>query len=187
MSAKSRTAAASSSSRRGFLKRAVLLAGAWLWPGVPLPAAGAPALPDRTRVLLEKSEFVYVSPLQSDRRESTCHGEVWFAWLDDSVVLITARTGWKGRALSRGLDTARIWVGDHGRWKGWFSHNEDFRRAPRFEARARIDRDPALLDRLMGVYSSKYPEEFSDWEKDMRAGFASGERWIVRYAPISFG
>ncbi len=148
-------------------------------------AADERALPERTRALLEKSEFVYVSPLRSNGRESTCHGEVWYAWLDDTVVLITASTTWKGRALARGLDGARIWVGDHGRWKGWLSNNEEFRRAPNFEARAGMDPDPALLERLMTVFARKYPEEFSDWEEDMRTGFASGGRVIVRYAPAS--
>ncbi len=184
MSARSRKAR---ESRRAFLKRAVLLAGACFWPGSS-PAVAAverSSLREATGQLLEKSEFVYVSPLLRGGRESTCHAEVWYAWLDETVVLITARSTWKGEALARGLDRARIWVGDHGRWKGWFSNNEDFRRAPHFEARATIDPDAALLERLMTIYARKYPEEFSDWEDDMRSGFASGERVIVRYAPIS--
>jgi hypothetical protein len=172
-------------SRRWFLKGAALLLGASFWPTRPLRAQTEPAtaLPsDRLQRLLESSEFVYVSPLKSNGRESRCHGEVWYAWLDGTVVLITARSAWKGRALARGLDRARIWVGDHGRVKGFLFDNEDFRSAPYFEARARIDPDPELLERLMAVYAKKYPEEFADWEPDMRSGFASGERVIVRYA-----
>lgn len=172
-------------SRRAFLKRTALLVGAWLWPGTSPAAAAAEtsSLREGTHKLLERSEFVYVSPLLGNGRESSCHAEVWYTWLDETVVLITARSTWKGRALARGLDRARIWVGDHGRVKGWFSDNEDFRRAPHFDARATIDPDPALLERLMTNYARKYPEEFADWESDMRSGFASGERVIVRYAP----
>ncbi len=176
MSVKSRAARAS---RRLFLKGAVLSAAALLWPARGVRAS--PAEPIQR--LLEQSEFVYVSPLGRKGGESRCHGEVWYAWLDGTVVLITARSTWKGRALARGLDRARIWVGSHGRVKGWFSDNEDFRRAPNFDAQARIDPDPALLERLMAVYAKKYPDEFADWEPDMRSGFASHERVILRYTP----
>ncbi|MCU0670627.1 MAG: hypothetical protein MUF70_14955 [Myxococcota bacterium] len=66
--------------------------------------------------LLEKSPYAYISPLKKDGAESTCHGEVWFAWIDDAVVVNTRRGTWKVKALEQGLDRARIWVGDHGRW-----------------------------------------------------------------------
>ena len=66
---------------------------------------------------LKQSGLVYISPLRADGSESTCHGEVWFAWLDGSVVIITGRDRWKARAVARGLDGARLWVGDHGPWK----------------------------------------------------------------------
>ena len=188
-----------SRTRRALLLSGVGLVGSWLLPGVsgrafaaPEPAASAsseppasaPGLPAATVALLEKSGFVYVSPLRKNGEESRCHGEVWYGWDEGSVALITARTTWKGRALERGLDRARVWVGDHGRWKGLVFENEDFRRAPSFEARATIDRDPALLERLMALYAVKYPAEFSDWEPAMRGGFASGERIIIRYSPL---
>jgi hypothetical protein len=149
------------------------------------PTVDAAAIPERTRALLASSDLVYVSPLRRDGRESRCHGEVWFGWLDGAVVLITSRESWKARALARGLDRARIWVGDHGRWKGWLGTNEDFRQAPSFEARGSIASDPALLERLMTLYDEKYPEEFGDWEERMRTGFASGERVLIRYEPLA--
>ena len=128
------------------------------------------------------SGFAYVSPLLADGRESRCHGEVWYGWLEGSVVVITARLTWKARALARGLDRARVWVGNHGRWKGWFRNNEDFRRAPHFDAHAERERDPAVFDRLMAVYAKKYPAEFPVWEEKQRSGFESGERILIRYA-----
>ena len=174
--------------RRALLKQGVVLGATATAPFFGLtqhahaeaPKEGAnPALPTRHQLI--ESEFVYVSPLHESGGESTCHGEVWYAWLDDSVVLITAKTTWKARALGQGLATARIWVGNHGRWKGWFTNNEAFRKAPKFDARVETDNDPALLDRLMGVYKTKYPAEFSDWEAKQRSGFHSGERIILRY------
>lgn len=175
-------------------RRALLHAGvAWaaallLGPALrPPPARAVPRLPEATRRLLETSGFVYVSPLRSDGSESACHGEVWYGWLDGDVVLITAHDSWKVRALARGLDQARIWVGDHGRWRQLVGRNERFREAPHFEARATRSKDPALLDRLMAAYRDKYPEEIGRWEPRMRAGFASGERWLLRYAPVPEG
>lgn len=149
--------------------------------GRPLAASGLPAA---TRRLLDGSEFVYVSPLHPDGRESTCHGEVWYGWLDDAVYLITARTTWKHRALERGSDRARIWVGNHGRWKGFFGNNEDFRAAPHFDARASAVRDDAMLERLLALYEGKYPDEIADWRERMRNGYADGTRALIRYAPL---
>ena len=74
--------------------------------------------------VLEKSPYAYVSPLRSDGAQSKCHGEVWFAWLDGAIVTTTSATSWKARALAQGLDRARIWVGNYGRWKHPGGNNE---------------------------------------------------------------
>lgn len=147
-------------------------------------AAGeAPGLPEATRKLLETSPYVYVSPLKKDGQESTCHGEVWFAWLDGAAVLITARDGWKARSLASGRDRARLWVGDHGTWKKLVGRSEAFRSAPSFDARARLVKDPALLARLLAVYDEKYPGEIGRWRDRFEKGFASGERVLIAYEP----
>jgi hypothetical protein len=179
-------------SRRSLLERTLTLGALVAWPalGWAQPSANEkhdrPANPDLPPGKhLTESEYVYVSPLLANGRESTCHGEVWYAWLDESVVLITAKTTWKARALDRGLESARVWIGDHGRWKGWFRNNETFRRAPNFNAIATTDNDATLLDRLMKVYETKYPAEFSHWEERQRSGFHSGERIIIRYSPTT--
>lgn len=132
---------------------------------------------------LEKSEFVYVSPLRSDGSESTCHGEVWYGWLDGAVVINTAPGTWKARALAKGLDRARIWVGDYGRWKRMLGTSDDFRKGPSFYARAERSRDEALLERLLALYDEKYPEEIGRWRDRMRQGFHDGSRLLVRYVP----
>jgi len=131
---------------------------------------------------LAGSEFVYISPFRSDGSESKCHGEVWYGWLDDAVVIVTSKTTWKARALQRGLDQARVWVGNHGRWKTWYGgRNEQFRSAPSFRAQAEFTREPELLERLMALYATKYPDEFDDWGPRQRAGIADGSRILIRY------
>jgi hypothetical protein len=135
---------------------------------------------------LASSELVYVSPLRSDGSESTCHGEVWFAWLDGSVLVLTASDRWKARALDRGLDRARIWVGDYGRWKKLLGRNEAFRQAPSFEARAEaVKGAPELVERVLEVYDRKYPEEIGRWRERMRQGYADGSRVLIRYTPLT--
>lgn len=167
-------------SRRTFVKSAAATAGALALPAWPARASG---LPDGTLALLDKSGFVYVSPLKSDGAESQCHGEVWYSWIDGAVVLVTAADSWKARSLAAGRDQARIWVGDHGRAKGALGSNEEFRKAPSFDARVAASKDGELLDRLMQSYRAKYPDGIDRWEPRFRTGFASGERLLLRYVP----
>jgi hypothetical protein len=167
--------------RRTFLGAA---AGAALWPFVrgATRAFAAEALPTD---LLAKSPFVYISPLLADGKESTCHSEVWFGWLDGAVLINTAPTTWKSRALAAGRTRARIWVGDHGRVKGMLgSRNEAFRSAPHFDARVdSVKNGDALLERLLVLYEQKYPREIASWRDKMRAGYQSGDRLLLRYTP----
>jgi hypothetical protein len=171
--------------RRGFLLGAAG-AAAWLWAprsGAAEAAAAAAALPEATLRLLESSKFAYISPLRSNGSESTCHGEVWFGWLDGTVVVNSRRGTWKNRALrDHGLELARVWVGDHGRWKA--GSDEAFRKAPHFDAKARFEKDKALLDRLLALFEEKYEGEFDRWREDMRTGIYSGQRVLIRYEPI---
>jgi hypothetical protein len=109
---------------------------------------------------------------------------VWFGWIDDAVVVITGATGWKSRSVKSGLDRARIWVGDYGRWKRMLGTNEDFRKAPSFDARAELVGEVRVLDDLLERYEKKYPEEIGDWRDRMRSGFADGSRVLVRYRPV---
>jgi hypothetical protein len=160
--------------RRGFLGGSLVL----------LLAPSAFARQAELEQALEKSGFVYVSPLRTDGSESTCHGEVWFGWIDGAVIVNTSTDTWKARALERGLDRARVWVGDHGRWKRLFGRNEAFRQAPSFDARAERLKDDATLDRLLAIYEKKYPAEIGDWRDRMRNGYADGSRILIRYTPV---
>jgi len=154
--------------------------------GGSLAALLAPAALARAadlEAVLEQSPYVYVSPLRSDGAESTCHGEVWYGWIDGAAVVITGTERWKSRALGKGLDQARVWVGDHGRWKQVVGRNEAFRKAPSFDAKAEIVKDDSLLDRLLAIFETKYPAEIGKWLQRMRDGYADGSRVVIRYTP----
>ncbi len=142
------------------------------------------ALPETALRALEASEFVYVSPLRGDGNESTCHAEVWYGWLDGTVVLVTSTGTWKARSVARGLDRARLWVGSHGRWKTPLGRSEEFLKAPSFVGRARVSKDAALLEELIAVYEKKYPAEIGRWRDRFRQGLASGERVLLIYEPV---
>ena len=174
-------------SRRSFLTS--VAAGVACSIGLPgllrAAAHGASALtlPKATRELLTSSPYVYISPLKMDGEESRCHGEVWYAWIDGAVVVTVASDRWKARALKRGLHGARIWVGDHGRWKGVLTSNEAFRAAPSFGAQAEIVTDEQVLEQLLAVYDQKYPKEIGRWRDRMRSGYHDGSRVLIRYVP----
>ena len=90
----------------------------------------------------------------------------------------------KATSVRRGLDRARIWVGDYGRSKGPLGRNEKFRAGPVFDARADFVEDAAVLDRLLAQYEKKYPAEIGKWRDRMRTGFADGSRVLIRYRPL---
>ena len=170
------------------IDRRTFLAGSAAWLLCPHPSLAAHheqpgALPTETLKLLESSPFVYVSPLRSDGTESRCHGEVWYGWID-GVVLLNAESGtWKARAVSTGLTGARVWVGDHGRWKGLIGPNEAFRKAPHFDAVVDRVTESALNEKLLAAYDTKYAESFDRWRDKMRQGFENGDRVVLRYTP----
>jgi hypothetical protein len=168
--------------RREFIAAAC---GALLLPyAAPVRARAASALPDATRIALSKSPYVYVSPLRSDGSESRCHGEVWFGWIAGAVVVNTSPERWKAIAIDRGLDRARIWVGDFGRWKEMIGKNETFRDGPSFDARAEIANEAGLIDVLLEQYDGKYPAEIATWRDKMKKGIADGSRVLIRYRPL---
>ncbi len=174
-------------SRRHWLKRLVLGVGAIaVLPQVAFSQQVVSEAAEPQSVLapslLESAEFAYISPEKTNGKESRCHGEVWFAWIDNRIVIVTARDSWKYKALASGLNKAFIWVGDYGRWKGWLGrHNTAFRAGARLIAEASESRDPKLLDRLLVQFSIKYPKEFHDWEQEQRTGYHENRRTLIVY------
>jgi hypothetical protein len=177
----------SSTERELSLRRREFLVGAGVALGalaLPLGRARGQAAyqpPAPVRDALAKSPLVYVSPLRADGAESTCHGEVWFFVDQGDVVLATGKDGWKARALGKGLDRARLWVGDLGPAKG---PDGPFRKAPTFMTRARLEPDRAAFDRLLEEYGKKYPAEWDKWQPRFRKGYDEGSRVVIRYTPI---
>jgi hypothetical protein len=165
--------------RRRFLIGAGVALGALALPR--RAGAAAAALPEATRRALESSPLVYVSPLLADGRESSCHGEVWYFADGGDAVLATGKDTWKARALRRGRDRARLWFGDFGRYRSW---RDQLSGAPVCDARAGLDPDPAVFERLLAAFAKKYPDEWDKWEPRFRAGVADGSRVVVRYSPI---
>lgn len=165
--------------RRG-LDRRIFIGGSLCL--LAAPAAWARSV-DRDAALA-KSKLVYISPLKSNGNESACHAEVWFGWIDGSVVINTSPERWKARAVKQGLERARIWVGDFGPWKRMLGKNERFRKGPRFDAKAEIVKDDALIDDLLKEYDEKYPEEIVSWRDKMRSGYFDGSRVLIRYTPF---
>ncbi len=137
-----------------------------------------------TRKALEQSRLVYVSPLHPDGSESKCHGEVWF-FVDGADVIVGAdRQRWKVRALEKGWNRARVWVGDFGP----VSQAADaYRSGPQFEARGSLDAEPATFERLMQAYAKKYAAEWGKWGPRFQKSYADGSRVLIRYAPVAEG
>lgn len=162
--------------RRQFLAGSAAGAAA-LW--LPRRAFGDEADPGvALKAALAASPLVYVSPLRKDGSESTCHGEVWFVAEGDDVLVVTAAERWKARALSQGLDRARLWVGDFGVWT---RSGGKFKSAPGFDARASFEKDAAAHTRALQSFGKKYPAEWDKWGPRFRAGLADGTRVLIRY------
>ena len=167
-------------SRRGFLRAATGAGAALLLPPGRLRAEEAFGLPVTTRAALEQSPLIYLSPLRSDGAESTCHGEVWFVQDGAELLVTTASDGWRARAVRRGLDRARIWVGDFGQWK---RAGGRYKEGPTFLATARFDAKESVTEAALAAFGAKYPEEWDKWEPRFRKGLADGSRVLVRYRP----
>jgi hypothetical protein len=151
-----------------------------LLPRGRLGSEEAFALPDATRAALEKSPLIYLSPLKTDGTESTCHGEVWFVQDGEDLLVVTAADRWRARAVGRGLDRARIWVGDFGRWKWSLGR---YKKAPNFLVKGRFDADASVAERALEAFGAKYPDEWDKWEPRFREGLADGSRVLIRYRP----
>ena len=167
-------------------RRQVLGTGGVLLAASALPfgvRAADPAFTPPTDTLraLDASPLVYVSPLRKNGSESRCHGEVWFFHDKGDVVICTDEDRWKSEAIKKGMDRARIWVGDHGPVK---RSEERFRTAPTLLAKAEFDRDRAAFDRLLAAFGKKYPDEWGRWKSRFEGGYADGSRVLIRYRAL---
>ena len=170
-------------SRRHFLAGAAALSGALL---LPTRAAWADHhefhLPAVAKQALAKSPLLYLSPIQKNGSESTCHAEVWFVAQGEDFYVVTSSTAWRSEAIGKGLDRARVWVGDHGMWKG----NSQFKSAPSYIAQASVvPKGDPLQERSLSTFGKKYASEWGKWGPRFRTALADGSRVMLRYRPLS--
>lgn len=163
-------------SRRRFLETSAVLSGGLLLPFRAF-AAENPAF----KAAVARSPLLYVSPLRRDGSESHCHAEVWFVPDGSDLLVVTNPERWRAAALGKGLDRARLWVGNFGVW----TKSDAFRKGPSTEARARLERDRAVQAMAIEAFGSKYPDEWDKWGPRFKDGLASGERVMIRYSPAS--
>jgi hypothetical protein len=161
-------------------RRTFLAAAAAGTAGLLLPR---PARADHHEALaaaMAASPLVYVSPLKKDGSESTCHGEVWFVADGADVLVVTAHDRWKAKSLAKGLDRARLWVGDFGVWK---DAGGKWKSAPTFDAKVKSETDTAAREKALALFGKKYPKEWDKWGPRFAGGLADGSRVLLRYSP----
>ena len=169
-------------SRRRFLEGAAAFSCAMLWR-VPLALSAEKdfELPGAASQALAKTPIVYLSPIQSSGEESTCHAEIWFAHAGTDVYVVTPATAWRTRAIEKGLDRARIWVGDHGVWR----RNSKFKSAPSYLSKASIvPKGDSAIERGLAIMGEKYASDWAKWGPRFRAGLKDGSRVMLRYQPV---
>jgi hypothetical protein len=153
--------------------------------GFAAAAAGIALLPKRgvtasasLEAGLAESDLIYLTPLHGDGRESTCQAEVWFVAEGHDAWVVTANDAWRARAVKRGIDRARVWVGDVGVWT---RADGAYRRLPVADAEvAQVD-DADVHVRVLTLFGSKYPLSWVLWGPRFRNGLADGSRVLLRY------
>lgn len=130
---------------------------------------------------LVESDLVYLTPLKANGSPSTCHGEVWFAYDGADVIVVTASDTWRARAVKKGIDRARLWVGEFGVWT---ESEGRFRTAPQTDAIASIDANPESHTTALDLFGDKYTMEWIVWGSRFKAGLADGSRVMIRYRPV---
>ena len=159
--------------REHLLSLGALMGGATLIGSPSRANDAAPALPAGA----DSSQLIYISPLKKDASESTCQAEVWFMRDGDDLYVVTQSDAWRARAVGRGLDVAKVWVGDVGVW----SRNPEYRELPFVLTRASLVDDPALHTSMLEKFGTKYTDEWPVWGPRWAKGLADGSRVMIRY------
>jgi hypothetical protein len=147
-----------------------------------LPLRAAAPLSETARQALGDSDLVYINPLKADASESRCHAEVWYVFDGTNVFVVTSSTAWRARALQRGWNRARMWVGEFGNWE---DADEAYRNAPELLATGSLVSDAALQSSVLDRFGAKYRLEWVVWGPKFRNGIADGSRVMLLYAPIA--
>ncbi len=159
------------------------MGGALLLPPRAAWSAGKFRASETARTAIAESPLVYIAPLRGDGSESSCHAEVWFVPDGEDLLVVTTLERWRARAVKRGLDRARLWVGDFGPWK---KSQGKFKTAPTFLARAEfVSNADAAIERALAGFGSKYPDGWENFGPRFRSGLADGSRVLIRYRPVA--
>jgi hypothetical protein len=142
----------------------------------------AETLPEATRAALTESDTVYITPLKANGQESRCHAEVWFVSDANGLFVVTASNAWRAAAVRKGLTRARLWVGEFGEWQ---KSNDRFRKAPGFDATAKLETTKDVHEQALNAFGKKYTAEWLVWGPRFRDGLADGSRVLLRYEPLA--
>ena len=128
------------------------------------------------------SALIYLTPIQSNGDESSCQAEVWFVHDGVDMYVCTSSRSWRAQAPVRGLNRARIWVGDLGAWK---KTKGKYKELPHLEAEATVVSDEAITQKALDLFGDKYPMQWIVYESRFRNGLADGSRSMLRYRPLT--
>ncbi len=171
--------------RRNFLSGAAALSSTLLLPAHRVWShEGEFHLSETAKQATTESSTIYISPLRSDGTESKCHAEIWFVPHDGDLLVVTPSDAWRSRAVKKGLDKARIWVGTFGNWK---RSGGKYKSAPTFLAKASIvPQGDVAIAKCLANMGEKYAT--TGWETygtPFRKGTKDGSRVVIRYSPTS--
>ncbi len=156
-------------------RRTLLAAGGAALAWMPL-ARGNNSL----RASMAESWLIYLTPLQTNGAESRCQAEIWFMLQDGALYVVTSTDAWRTQAILRGLDRARIWVGNVGNWR---RANGRYRNLPVVDATASVESDATRREQVLVAMGDKYAEEWSVWGPRFRNSLADGSRVMLKYLP----
>lgn len=136
-------------------------------------AANSPAV-----AFLDKSALIYLSPLLSNGKESTCHAEIWFVHHNAEIFVVTQADAWRAEAVRRGLTRASIWIGEFGPWK---KAKDNYRSAPHLNLEGSLATEAKVHEEVLATYAKKYADEWGSWGPRFQKGLADGSRVMLRY------
>jgi hypothetical protein len=145
-----------------------------------LPMARAKAAQALARAM-EDSALIYITPIQSSGKESQCQSEVWFAHDGIDMFVCTGTDTWRARAAKKGLNRARVWIGDLGVWT---STKGKYRKLPSVDTQVTVIDNKDEQARVLKLFGQKYTLQWVVWGRRFRAGLDDGSRTLLRYRPI---
>ncbi|MDG2277905.1 MAG: hypothetical protein P8L31_08065 [Pseudomonadales bacterium] len=128
------------------------------------------------------SPLIYLSPFKGNGQLSRCQAEVWFVADKADFVVVTAVDAWRAKALGRGLDTARVWVGNEGQWQ---RSRGRYKSLPSLRTTVAREDNTTAQARLLTKFGQKYAGEWGAWGPRFKRGLADGSRVMLRYKPTA--